>query len=59
MDLDRYIDSIMPANEKERRRLRQRLQELVEREGMRTLWQDGIDKVIEGKTTLSELKRVL
>ena len=38
---------------------RQRLQELVEREGMRTLWQDGIDKVIEGKTTLSELKRVL
>ena len=38
---------------------RQRLQELVEREGMRTLWQDGIDKVMEGKTTLSELKRVL
>lgn len=27
MDLDRYIDSIMPANDKERRRLRQRLQE--------------------------------
>lgn len=38
---------------------RDRLQALAEREGLRTLWQDGVDKVLEGKTTLSELKRVI
>ena len=38
---------------------RDRLQGLAEREGLRTLWQDGIDKMLQGKTTLSELKRVI
>jgi type II secretory ATPase GspE/PulE/Tfp pilus assembly ATPase PilB-like protein len=38
---------------------RQRLQELAEQEGMRTLWQDGLDKVLKGDTTLAELKRVI
>ncbi|MBO6292174.1 MAG: type II/IV secretion system protein [Selenomonas sp.] len=38
---------------------RDRLQALAEREGLRTLWQDGVDKVLDGKTTLSELKRVI
>ena len=38
---------------------RDRLQALAEKEGVRTLWQDGIEKALEGKTTLSELKRVL
>ena len=38
---------------------RDRLQALAEREGLRTLWQDGVGKVLEGKTTLSELKRVI
>ncbi len=38
---------------------RDRLQALAEKEGLRTLWQDGIEKALEGKTTLSELKRVL
>lgn len=38
---------------------RQRLQELAEKEGMRTLWQDGLDKVLKGDTTLAELKRVI
>ena len=38
---------------------RQRLQDLAEQEGMRTLWQDGVDKVLAGETTLTELKRVI
>ena len=38
---------------------RQRFQQLAEREGMLTLWQDGIAKVLSGQTTLSELKRVI
>lgn len=38
---------------------RQSVQQLAEQEGMQTLWQDGIAKVLAGLTTLSELKRVL
>lgn len=38
---------------------RQSVQRLAEQEGMQTLWQDGIAKVLAGVTTLSELKRVL
>ena len=38
---------------------RDRLERLAEKEGLRTLWQDGVDKVLAGKTTLSELKRVI
>lgn len=38
---------------------RQRLQALAEQEGMRTLWQDGVDKVLSGETTFAELKRVI
>ena len=38
---------------------RQRFQQLAEKEGMLTLWQDGIAKVLSGLTTLSELKRVI
>ena len=32
---------------------RQQFQALAEQEGMRTLWQDGIDKVLAGRTTLA------
>jgi type II secretory ATPase GspE/PulE/Tfp pilus assembly ATPase PilB-like protein len=28
-------------------------------DGMRTLWQDGIDKVVAGLTTVDELRRIL
>ena len=38
---------------------RESLQAVAEKEGMRTLWQDGVDKVLEGRTTLAELKRVI
>ncbi|HEY8645835.1 MAG TPA: hypothetical protein VIL77_08165, partial [Gaiellaceae bacterium] len=27
--------------------------------GMRTLWEDGIDKVVAGLTTVNELRRIL
>ena len=38
---------------------RERLQHLAEDEGMKTLWQDGVDKALKGETSLSELKRVI
>jgi type II secretory ATPase GspE/PulE/Tfp pilus assembly ATPase PilB-like protein len=28
-------------------------------DGMRTLWEDGIDKVVAGLTTVDELRRIL
>jgi type II secretory ATPase GspE/PulE/Tfp pilus assembly ATPase PilB-like protein len=28
-------------------------------DGMRTLWQNGVKKVLEGQTTLEEIRRVL
>jgi general secretion pathway protein E len=28
-------------------------------EGMRSLWEDGVDKVIAGLTTVDELRRIL
>lgn len=38
---------------------RERLQHLAEGEGMKTLWQDGVEKVLKGETSLAELKRVI
>lgn len=38
---------------------RQQLQRLAEAEGLKTLWQDGIAKVLSGQSTLAELKRVV
>ncbi len=38
---------------------RQHLQQLAEREGLKTIWEDGIAKVLSGESTLAELKRVV
>ncbi|MCE1246169.1 MAG: GspE/PulE family protein [Firmicutes bacterium] len=38
---------------------RHNLEEQAHKEGMRTIYEDGLDKIARGLTTLSELKRVL
>jgi len=35
------------------------LEEIAIREGMRTLWQNGLSRAITGQTTLEEIIRVL
>ncbi len=38
---------------------RGRLQKLAEQEGLRTMWQDGLDKVLAGLTSIEEICRCL
>lgn len=42
-----------------RRASKQELRGLAQKAGMQTLWQDGLQKVVQGETTLSELRRVI
>ena len=38
---------------------RDQLLEAAQKQGMRTLWKDALDKVVRGKTSLDEMMRVV
>ena len=58
------IHEMLPVSERIRTailgaRSRDDLRRAAEAEGMRSLWQDGAAKAVEGETTLEEVERAL
>ncbi len=53
MVLDKELRNLIHANESG-----DRIKQAAQKNGMKLLWQDGLDKVLKGHTTLEELKRV-